>query len=235
MKLSAKSVTLCSPNTLIKKDDRFYEINGVHYVRCTQVLDAGFPKDEFFYKWVAANGWNAEKIKSEAGDRGSRIHNAIFNLLSGSELSMLDFNDDEWNLITIFYLWYQEYQPEILFKETTVLHKKLRVAGTFDAVAKINGAITLIDWKTSKTFSDKFWYQTSFYKEAFESMGMGEIAQTAVLRLGTKHKKGYEYVIHSAPEIKKDFETFKLCKKMFDVIVGDIKPNSKEVMRSIKL
>jgi hypothetical protein len=48
-----------------------------------------YPKGVGFYKWLANKGWDeAEAIKSAAGDKGSKVHLAIADLIRGLEAPM---------------------------------------------------------------------------------------------------------------------------------------------------
>ena len=132
--------------------------------------------------------------------------------------------------------WWKETKPEILKLETPVFHEKLKVTGTFDALLKINGKHVLVDWKTSKTMQQHFHLQTAFYATAWEGMGHGTVHKTAVLRLGTKHKSGWEWTERKRAEIKTDFELFRAVKKIFDAKVGDkFAPKNKEVPMELKI
>ena len=43
-----------------------------------------YPKGVAFYKWLASKGWDeSQAIKSAAGDKGSKVHYAIRDLIEG--------------------------------------------------------------------------------------------------------------------------------------------------------
>ena len=46
-----------------------------------------YPKGIGFYKWLADKGWDeSQAIKSAAGDKGSKVHDAISAILRGEEV-----------------------------------------------------------------------------------------------------------------------------------------------------
>jgi len=46
-----------------------------------------YPKGIGFYRWLAEKGWDeAEAIKQDAGDKGSKVHSAIVDLIDGKEV-----------------------------------------------------------------------------------------------------------------------------------------------------
>src|SRR3990167_9760860 len=50
-----------------------------------------YPKGIGFYKWLAATGWDeSQALKEAAGDKGSKVHAAIVDLLDGSTVKMED-------------------------------------------------------------------------------------------------------------------------------------------------
>jgi hypothetical protein len=51
---------------------------------------AGFhPKGVQFYKWLANQGWDeSQAIKQTAGDKGSKVHAAVEDLIAGNTVSM---------------------------------------------------------------------------------------------------------------------------------------------------
>src|SRR3990167_1974895 len=80
---TSSSSNSIAPTSIVRNDNRFHQWKGKWYPRVTHILDTSYPKDAFFYQWVAREGWNAENIKSEAGIKGRNIHKAIGYLLNG--------------------------------------------------------------------------------------------------------------------------------------------------------
>src|SRR3990167_4848251 len=125
----------------------------------TTILNA-YPQSPHLTKWIADQGWNeSQRIKSEAGEKGTTVHTAVELLLKGEELlgagmkSHFELNKvlslEEWYKINTFVAWYREYSPETIGIEVRVFSKKGKYAGTFDWLGIINGEVTLLDWKTS--------------------------------------------------------------------------------------
>lgn len=83
------------------------------------------PKGVEFYKWLASMGWDeAQSVKEQAGEKGSRVHKAIEVLLSGGTVSMPDqFPDnekgeykelttEEYGILMTFADWWAEFKTE---------------------------------------------------------------------------------------------------------------------------
>lgn len=163
-----------------------------------------------FYKWLANKGWDeAEAIKSEAGDKGSRVHQAVEKLIAGETVGMAmkfatgnsedekELSPDEYNAIVSFSYWFNAVEPEILMNECNVISEKHNFSGTVDFICKIKDQLYIVDFKTSQYIWPSMEAQISAYKQALIEMktvdGI-ENAKLAVLQLGYKrNKKCYKF------------------------------------------
>ena len=68
-----------------------------------------------------------------------------------------------------------------------------RIAGTFDKLLEINGELNVIDVKVTSGVYATHRVQTQVYAHLLNLMGI-PVTKANVLRLGTKHKAGFEYV-----------------------------------------
>lgn len=177
---------------------------------------AGFyPKGVQFYKWLAQKGWDeAEAIKSAAGDKGSKVHHAIEDLIAGKELTAEDkywnnsteqdeeLTTEEWGCIIAFAKWVEEFKPEFLMSEVIAINEELGYAGTVDCVAKVKEDVYIIDFKTGQYIWPEYELQISAYKHAIKSKVEPKLA---FLQVGYKrNKKGYKFT-----EVEDKFELFK--------------------------
>lgn len=217
------------------RDERFHNYKGQWYPRCTWVLETGYPKDKFFYEWLMKNGANAETIKTEAGERGTRVHHGIEDLLNGTMLTYDAYNEVEWSKLMAFVRWYEAKKPVVIATELPVFHKKYKIVGTLDAILWVDGKLMVVDWKTSNTYQESYQVQTAFYADALFHMTGIKVASTAILRLGTKHKCGYEWTERNYTEMEEDMATFKACKQIFDYKVGECTPHMPQVPYSLIL
>jgi hypothetical protein len=167
-----------------------------YYPSSTTILNA-YPTSEYLTKWIADNGFHESRaMRDEAGRRGTRIHTAIEALLSGEELSKELYTIEEWHKLDTFVAWYISYQPEILALEVPVFSKKEKYAGRLDCIARVNGLIYVLDWKSSANLHKSFPLQFSSYAKAIEENTDIKIDAVAALQLGAKNKNGYRFVIY---------------------------------------
>lgn len=199
-----------------------------------------------YYRWLAEHGWDeAEALKTEAGDKGSKIHSALELLITGASVKMEDkfYNNskeieeeltpEEYGAVVSFKTWVDDYKPEFLMTETTVFSEKFNFAGTLDCVAKIKDQIYIIDWKSSQAVYPSMEAQLSAYKQALKEMGKKtEGAKLAILQIGyRRNKKGYKFT-----EVEDKFESLFLpAQKFWENECKDKQPKQLEYPLEIKL
>jgi hypothetical protein len=142
-----------------------------------------YPKGIGFYKWLADKSWDeAEAIKAAAGDKGSKVHNAIAAILNGQEVRIdskfsgsgseqpeeLTFEEAE--CIKSFLDWratLESFEP--VAWDVVVFSEKHGYAGTIDLVARVNGELYIIDFKTSQNVWPEYEMQVSAYRQTVEN------------------------------------------------------------------
>ncbi len=173
----------------------------------TTILNA-YPQSAHLVKWIAEQGWSeAQRIKSEAGEAGTRVHTAVQSLLEGEQLTREPFSLEEWYKISTFVSWHKEYNPEIIALEMPIFSRKYKFAGRLDCIAKVGGEINVIDWKTSSSIYPHFPLQFASYAQAVEEMTDLKIDNTAAFQMGAKNKDGYRFVLY--PEWKEHLKVFR--------------------------
>ena len=192
----------------------------------TTILNA-YPQSVQLTKWIADQGWHeSQRIKSEAGERGTRIHSACDRLETGEELLEAEYSLEEWWKICTFVRWYQEYKPELIVKEFPVFSRKGGYAGRLDRIYKIAGENVILDFKSSSGIHENFPLQFASYAKAVEENTDLKIDQTAALLLGAQNKNGYRYVLY--PEWCDHYKVFEHVKATWRYDFFDSKKNPKE-------
>ena len=182
----------------------------------TTILNA-YPQSQQLTQWIAEKGWHeSQRIKSEAGERGTRIHKAVELLLDGKELFEDNYSLEEWNKINAFVQWYKDFNPEDIVGEIALFSKKDKYAGRPDRLMKINNELYIIDWKTSSSLHANFPLQFSSYANAFEEITGIKVNYTAALQLGAKNQKGYRFAIYPREEWLDHYKVFKSVKETWE-------------------
>lgn len=235
--------------TISGRDHRFYRINGEFYPSVTTILQV-YPKGLGFAKWLVSNGsWNeAEKVKEEAGDRGSKVHNAIVQIIKGRQLRLLNakkekvFSDEEWKALLGFRNFWEDYRPVTLESEKIVYSKKFGFAGTVDWIGSIEmpdknkkktKCLAMLDWKTSKGIYNSYLLQVSAYCYANAEMKGRPVEALAVVQLGSKAKRVYS--VKLVDDRKLCFKTFLACKAIWDFENPQASPSLEKLPGTIKI
>ena len=166
-----------------------YALDGRRVVNVTSVLSGGLPKAALV-NWAArmvaeyvateaeaveamrSMGWEPmvkalaavpDQRRDEAAKRGTKFHD-LAEIISGGDLvqvppAMAD-------MARGFVAWLDRLQPEVILTETAVASRRYRYAGRFDMLAKVNGALWLLDVKTSRAVYGDTALQCAAYARA---------------------------------------------------------------------
>lgn len=134
------------------------------------------------------------KSSKEALVSGHLAHDWIEWYIKGKKKDMPK-DEKAVSAIKAFLDWESKYNVEWLASELVVSSMKNKYAGTCDFIAKINGVLTLGDFKTSNQISEDVALQTAGYWLALDEMlkeGEERPKQRAVLRI-PKNGMDFEY------------------------------------------
>ena len=173
----------------------FYAPKKVYLRAVSEILDKGFAKGSAFMQYLAKGNEAEMKEKLElAGERGSRIHRTIEQMLNGEIQSLpRDFQvwnrlentnspltNSEWDALLSFQSFWVKHEPTVLAVEESIYNLKYGYAGTLDAILILTkacevkmcpcknlvGKIGIVDWKTSKAIYDSYGAQNAAYGNA---------------------------------------------------------------------
>ena len=183
-----------------------YKVEGVKVPSVTRVVDGCFPKD--LTHWALSIGQEEyDKVISEALEIGNDTHQWIEDYINYGH-ACTEPEDYISKSVNAFLDWTTEYNPEWVDAERKVYCDKYKYAGTVDAVAKINGRIVVIDFKTSKKIYKPYHLQVTAYAQAIKRMdGLRRWPLGIILRLDKETGKFEQKVF----EPKNNFNTFKKC------------------------
>ena len=131
------------PELEFEEQQHIYTLRGMELPSVTKIMQ---PLSSFIYSGVDARTLNA------AADKGTIVHNACENFI---KFGIVDISAGYSGYMDAFLKWHEDYSPEILASETRLYHKVMRYAGTADMVAIVDGALTLIDIKSTYKLEEK--------------------------------------------------------------------------------
>lgn len=102
--------------------------------------------------------------------------------------------------------WFLRHQVKPIYVEAQVFAAR-GYAGTFDLLATVDGALTLIDWKSSKALYAEHDLQIAAYAQALVDMGHPEVARAIVIRI-PKEETETEVEVHEVEGWRELVPTF---------------------------
>lgn len=205
-----------------------------------------YPKGTQFYKWLADRGWDeAEAIKQAAGDKGSKVHQAIVDIIEGKTVNMdskytnpstekeEELSLEEYECLMSFVDWYEKFKPEILDREFVVWGDGY--AGTVDLLCKINNQLYLIDFKTSQSIWPEYELQVSAYSHALVNILKQGPLSLAILQIGYRLNYRRDKQHFKFTEIEDKFKLFKAAQLIWKNEHGNETPSVKDYPTSLKI
>lgn len=214
-------------------ENYFHKPSGRYLRAVNDILNKGYCKGKGFEIWLkTATKEEAEKKLKDAGERGDKVHKAIDFLFENKGKILRNtpiWNDDlqveeklaydEWECIMAFHAFWEQHKPILLDHEYPAFNLAVGYAGTLDSrmilsqrcqnikcsCAKLVGKIGIYDWKSSSGIRDQYGPQIASYAKA---ENVEKYDYTAILRLGTNHKIGYEFEVYNKEETERHFKEF---------------------------
>jgi hypothetical protein len=132
---------------------RYSTPEGKMYPSVTSVLSA--EENPHLKAWRARVGEKeADRISKQATTKGSKVHEACEDYLQGKTTEWGLRESEAKEAFSVF-IPVLESIDEVHAIETRMWSDKLEVAGTVDLIARIDGELTVADWKTSSRYKRK--------------------------------------------------------------------------------
>lgn len=181
--------------------DHIYRLNGVIIPSVSKIIE---PVS------LATYGTVNQAVLQRAADRGTAVHKAIENY---NNYGIMDIDNELSGYADAYRKWYDIRVPEVEHCEIRFYHKVMRYGGTADCLARFDGKLWLIDYKTSYKVVDKnYRLQLEAYVQALSSHGIFVDAKM-VLHL-TKDGK-FEEVLYPLKDAEA-WRVFGACKSIYD-------------------
>jgi len=235
-------------------DERFYtDDDKIYYPSITTILGV-YPKGKQFEDWLKAVGMNADVIVEEAGNQGTKVHDAILSLCQGTELfwsidGVEQYTEYEWIMIMRFNDFFTRYQPKIIATEHKVISHHYKLGYTLDVVLEMEGHRWVVDYKTSKNIHPTHELQVAAIATVWNhEFPDTRIDRTAILHLAAQTRgeskdgksiqgKGWKLVTEK--DFKRNYyEAFRLyehTRALWDEENPDYKPKNLKYPDRLKL
>jgi hypothetical protein len=161
----------------------------VLYERCRVHSQTAMPRDLYLATLLGELGKEKahQKLLAKAGDIGSEIHKLIewhLRTAIGSHAGLKPIVSlKAQHALDVFEQWGTSVQLKPILIERTVYSHVHQYAGTMDLLARVNGIVTLIDFKSGKAVYPEAFLQSAAYSTALVEMGYLAPQQGLIVRL----------------------------------------------------
>ena len=140
-------------------------------------------------------GLDYHKVRDAAGDTGLLVHYLILCQLKREEPDLSTYTPQDVastaSSMNKFNDWLKGYELEPLLLETPLVSEVYGFGGTPDFYGKVNGALTVLDFKTGKEIYQEHFCQLSAYEVLLVENGCF-VEASRILRIGKSEDEGFE-------------------------------------------
>jgi len=171
---------------------------------------------------LGLEGIDSNEYTKAAARIGTLVHAMIEAYLLNNEIDLADYSENEIDQAQTGYVkfieWKKEHEFNLVHAEQQFVSEEHKYGGTIDCLAYIDGALTLLDFKTGKAIYDEYFYQLSAYEGLLKENGFS-VANVTILRIGRDEEEGFETrtLKANSSKLKNDFEIFKSCLHIYNL------------------
>lgn len=170
---------------------------------------------------MGRDGKDYRKVKTEAGNIGTHVHNLIESHIQGDPLPDLSGKVSPFmlnqiqNAYNAYLAWSRKTNLKIVATEMHLVSERYRYGGTFDAVGEVDGKLCMLDWKTSPSVYPDFLIQLAAYQNLWEEKTQAPIEGGFHLLRFDKTNGDFHH--HHWPELNDAWESFKMMRVLYDL------------------
>ena len=162
---------------------RFYDVDGKLYPSVTTILSS-MPK-EGLDAWRARVGEEeANRIMRTAAKRGTNVHKVAEDYLKNDPAYTKGHMPDTLRMFNQIRPWMDDNVELVYGNEIALFSHRLKTAGRCDLIARVNGEIAIVDFKTSTNPKKAEWIENYFMQVTAYALAFYEM-------FGLVAKKGY--------------------------------------------
>jgi len=123
------------------------------------------------------------------------------------------------NCLISFFEWEKKHDVEVVLAEASLVSEQHRYGGTMDLYCRLDGVLSLIDYKTGKGIFPEHMYQVAAYRNLLEEHGH-KVEQVKILRVGRDENEGFDE--KSLADTSREWAIFSHALKLYQLGVGKI-------------
>lgn len=169
------------------------------------------------------DGLDYRKVRDDAGSIGTLAHYLILCHFKNEKPDLSDYTPEQVskaeNSLLKFHEWKKQNIVEPLWVEKPLISEEYQYGGTIDLLAKVNGQMCLVDFKSGKGIYEEMTYQLAAYEnlitENNPSGCYNPLDKSMILRIGKDETLDFE--IKSWTDLHNEFEIFKNCLSIYNL------------------
>jgi hypothetical protein len=199
---------------------RYKTNDGKRVASVTTILNILAKPALMHWAWqCGCNGKDYRKERDAKADIGTGIHEYILCHHKKATPLLTDYTRAEVDQIENGFLKYLEWEREHPLEEIIMVEKPLtseiyQFGGTPDLVARHNGSVILVDYKSGKGIYDEYRYQLAAYVKLVEGCGH-TIDNARILRVGRDESEGFEERVFT--NLDREWKLFQHCLEIYNL------------------
>jgi len=173
---------------------------------------------------LGMEGIDYKKVRDQTADIGKIAHYMIMCHFKGEEPDLSEYAphdiDKAENCLIKFWDWEASHHITPILIEQPLVDDIYRYGGTPDMLARVDGEITIVDYKTGKGLYPEYYYQMGgYYRLIEDAEGMWDaITQGRIIRIGRDETEGFEEAVIGQDALKVNAEIFLTCLDLYNKI-----------------
>ena len=167
---------------------------------------------------TALAGEDPEAVLKEAGTIGTLAHYLCECDIKGEKADLTDYSAEQIEKAENAFLGYLEWKkmtnPKYEAIELKMVSEKFKIGGTADFIARINGALVLGDFKTSKGIYPEMTAQLAAYRKMYlEIQPKAKIESAMILKLD-KNSGAFSHHFVGKSQLEWGWKVFQACMEL---------------------
>lgn len=194
-----------------------YRVDGKRVPGVTTIIGVmDKPALKYWANKMGLQGIDIRQYVDDKADIGTLAHEMILAHLRGEEPNTDYYTKAQIDLAENSFLKYLDWekgkQLRPILLEEPLVSQTLKYGGTIDNYCELDGAFTLVDYKTSGGIYDEMFIQLAGYQHLLQENGH-KVTHTKILRIGRSEDEGFEE--RDMYDLSKHFDIFCHCLEIY--------------------
>jgi len=173
-------------------------------------------------KWannLGLQGIDSSSFVDEKAKIGTLAHEMLMHYFRGTTPDLSDATPNQIELaensVLSYYEWEKGHDVEPILVEQKFVSEKYRYGGALDLYAKVDGTLSLVDFKTGKGIFKEMGIQLAGYKNLLEENGH-KVKNAIILNIGRGEDEAFQ--AKPFPTLVPHWKTFRYLREVYDLM-----------------